>query len=595
MTEEQELRKKRKAEYIRTICDATGWTEEVADQHLREAKKVGMSYKRYVVNKGWRLSIEEIESMNKRIDERLRKRAENIDALCAASGLSREEAGQKVNEAAKLGLDLDRYIRHKCWNMTEGETKSLLSRLESIDKALAASGWDEDKLLAEMEKAAAMGISNGEYISRCGWDYTDEELLELKGLLELNKRRVAEAQDWHIRVVCEKTGWSYEHAQRLMKLAAKKGYSYKAFIRRALWLKTEEEIEALPPFKLRMSEVKKQSILRKAEQARQYRAAIMEEMGWTIGRTRLEAFRSEILCGSSEAEFYLFQIYKHGIEKGKEFITAEYNSRMNTRYAGWDGAYRAFENKGQFNQDFRDYIRRRWFLSKGMSFEEFERQIEGLDKVICKPLNGIEGIGIEVFKLDGENHREIYDRIQAKGSTIVEQFISQHKDLSAFYPNSVNTMRVMSFLDHGQGKILNSVVKFGTKAEVDNYYQGSIAAGIDVETGVIKTDGVDYAGNIYKTHPCSGIQFCGFQIPHWDKMKELIRTAAMIHSESPYIGWDIAMTEDGPEIIEGNHNQGAYLCQYPFALCAMEGRRYTIDPYLWFDKKEAELGGGENA
>ena len=55
-------------------------------------------------------------------------------------------------------------------------------------------------------------------------------------------------------------------------------------------------------------------------------------------------------------------------------------------------------------------------------------------------------------------------------------------------------------------------------------------------------------------------------------------------TEMPYVGWDIAISKNGePEIIEGNHNQGAYLIQYSFAVSNAEGRRFTIDPYLWFD------------
>ena len=585
MAEKMEDRINKKAEYIQTIREATGWTEKEAEKHLKEAKKVGMSNKRYVTNKAWRLTIEEIESMNNRIEARLKEKAEFVQKVCDATGMSRELAEEKLAEAKAIGIPLERYVENKCWNLTAEQIKALNAHLEDMELIRQETGWDQEKIEQEFARAAGAGITNSEFVSYAGWEFTDEELAELRELLILKREHTRQAQEWHVNVVLEKTGWTRDYALNLMKIASKKGYSYKAFIRRALWQKTQEEIEALPPFKRKMSETKKKSIQTKAEKAKEYRAIIMEEMGWSAGRTRLEALRAEILCGASDAEFFLFRIYRHGIEKGREFITAEYNARMNTRYAGWDGSYKFFENKGVFNRDFKEYIRRRWFLSKGLSFEEFEEQVAGLDKIICKPLNGIEGIGIEIFKLDGTKacRKEVYEKIRAKGDTIVEQFIKQHHEISEFYPNSVNTMRVMSFLDHGEGKILNSVIKFGTKANVDNYYQGGIAAGINVETGVICTDGVDYAGNVYKTHPYSGKAFYGFRIPNWDKVVELIRTAATVHRESPYVGWDIAITEDGPEIVEGNHNQGAYLCQYPFAIYSMEGRRHTIDPYLWFD------------
>ena len=575
----------KKAEYLQTICSASGWTVEMAEKHMAEANKVGMSCKRYVKNKCWRLSIDEIAQMNARIEERLKKKASWTEKMMELDACSQQEAERRYDEAQKLGLDLDQYIANRFWTLTPDKMKDANAEIDAIQTIQADTNWDEDRVRAEIAKAEALGISRKSYLTYHGWEFTDDELQELQELLVLKKEFVKQDDDWHVKVVCEKTGWTYSHALQLMREAKKKGYSFKSFIRRSLWKMTEAEIAALPEYKQKMSETKKQSIRRKAAQAEEYRKLIMQEMGWTAGRTRLETLRASILCGSSDAEFYLFKIYKNGVEKGKEFITSVYNSRMNTRYASWDGGYRLFENKGLFNQDFKDFIHRQWFLSKDLSYLQFKKKTKGLTKIICKPLNGIEGIGIEVFTLDGteKNRREVFNKIREKGNCIVEQFIHQHDALSKFYPHSVNTLRVMSFLDGGQGKILNSVIKFGTTAMVDNYYQGSIAAGVDVKTGKICTDGVDYAGNVYKEHPYSGQVFCGFQIPHWDDLVELIRVAATIHPESPYVGWDIAISQSGPEIVEGNHNQGAYLCQYPFAIYSSEGRRHTIDPYLWFD------------
>lgn len=573
------------AEYVQKVCQATGWTEEQAKAHMAEARKAGMLAKRYVANKCWRLTIDEIAQMNARIEEKLKKKADWTGKLAELSGCSQQEAQRKYDEMLEAGVDAQRYLEHRFWLLTPREMKAENAKLEAIETIQAETGWERVKAEEALADAEHMGITRKQYVANCGWEFTEEELRELKELLEQREEFNRQDDAWHVKVVCEKTGWTYDYALQRMRAAKKKGYSFKLFIRRAFWKKTEEEVAALPDYKLRMSETKKQSILRKEAQAREFRQKIMEEMGWSAGRTRLETLRASILCGSSEAEFYLFKIYKYGVEKGKTFITSVYNSRMNTRYASWDGGFRLFENKGQFNQDFAPFIHRKWFLSKDLSYEQFRQETQGLTKIICKPQNGIEGIGIEVFSLDGteSNYREVYEKILEKGDAIVEQFIHQNEELSAFYPNSVNTLRVMSFLDGGQGKILNSVIKFGTKAMVDNYYQGSIAAGVDVKTGRICTDGVDYAGNVYKEHPYSGRAFNGFQIPHWEDLVELIRVAAAVHPESPYVGWDIAISQSGPEIVEGNHNQGAYLCQYPFAIYSMEGRRHTIDPYLWFD------------
>ena len=456
-----------------------------------------------------------------------------------------------------------------------------------VDTICAATGWSEERALAEMNMAATLGITNGQYVANKSWDFNRDELLELKEILKLRDEKRKESEQWHANVVCEKTGWDYEKAVRLLRSAKQKGYSNKLFVTKALWRKSEEEIEALPPYEKKVSAAKAKDVAERNEKARQYREMIMAEMGWSLGKARLEAMRAHILCGCTGIEFYIFQIYKNGIDAGNTFITAEYNARMKTRYCDWGGkTHQFFENKGVFNRDFQAFVRRKWFLSKAISYEQFRQTVSGLNKIIAKPLNGIEGIGIRIFDLTPteECYRSVFDEIVTGPPCIVEQFITQHPAISEIYPNAVNTIRVMSFLDNGEGKILNAVMKFATKSNVDNYYQGGLAAGVDTETGILCTDGVDYAGNIYKLHPYSGKPIKGFQVPHWDKVIELIRSAATVHPELPYIGWDISITPDGPEIVEGNHNQGAYLCQYPFAVCLQEGRRHTIDPYLWFDK-----------
>lgn len=465
--------------------------------------------------------------------------------------------------------------------MTKAERKA-----RRIHKICEATGWSNQEAEAKMQYALELGIPNQKYVAGKCWEFTDEELPEWKELLDMAAEKEKTNEVWYANVVSQKTGWAYEDALRILRAVKAKKYTYRVFIRKALWRKTEEEIMALPPYEAKVSESEKADRENTKKKVQQYRKLIMEEMGWTLGRVRIESYRSKLLCGTNNSEFYLFKVYKNGIEAGKKFITDELNGKMKERYADWGGKNKLFENKGQFNKDFNAYIRRRWFLNTGLTYEDFLQKIEGLDKIIFKPLNGIEGRGIQIFELNHteQNNKEVYEAIVNGPKAIVEQFITQHHAISEFYPNCVNTLRIMSILDNGEGKILNVVMKFGTRSKVDNYYQGGLAVGVDEKTGIIRTEGVDYAGNLYKVHPYSQKQFLGFQIPHWDKVVEMIRVAAAVHPEVPYVGWDVSITEDGPEIVEGNHNQGAYLVQYPFAIYSLEGRRHTIEPYLWFDK-----------
>lgn len=465
----------------------------------------------------------------------------------------------------------------------------LKKRVSTVCKA---TGWDEETAKANIEHSYLFGLTSRQYVAYKAWDFNDSELEELKEILDLDKAIQDENERWHTLVACEKSGKTYEEMSHLISIARKRGYSLIQFIRKGIYLKSESEIAELPkPEKKKPSERKKADAAKKKKQLNGYYAIMMKEMGWSPTRLRLEALRASVICGCNDSEFYLFGIYKNGADEGCKYITSKYNSRMITRYCDWTkNAVNLFENKGLFNMAFDNFVKRTWFLSDSISFDQFCETVSGLDKIIAKPLKGIEGIGIRIYdvKHNRKSYRKLFSEIVAGPPSIVEQFLTQHPAISEIYPNALNTIRVMSFLDNGEGKILNAVMKFATNSNVDNYYQGGLAAGVDVKTGVLCTNGVDYQGNLYELHPYSGKQLKGFQIPHWDKVVELIREAAAIHPKFSYIGWDIAITPDGPEIVEGNHNQGAYLCQYPFAVCLNEGRRFTIDPYLGFDEQKVK-------
>ena len=56
---------------------------------------------------------------------------------------------------------------------------------------------------------------------------------------------------------------------------------------------------------------------------------------------------------------------------------------------------------------------------------------------------------------------------------------------------------------------------------------------------------------MYATHPDTGFRFAGFEVPYFPEVLAAAKNAAA-HVPHELIGWDIAVTEAGPVIIEGN-------------------------------------------
>lgn len=148
--------------------------------------------------------------------------------------------------------------------------------------------------------------------------------------------------------------------------------------------------------------------------------------------------------------------------------------------------------------------------------------------------------------------------LQHCGSTqwIIQECVPQHSFLSRISPYGVNTIRIVTFITSDDIiKIPLSALRLGRKGEfVDNWSRGGFSVAVDRETGRLGKGyskprfGGEWAG----AHPDTGVEFEGLYVPEWDKILDLCRRAASSLSDLRTVGWDVALTENGPMIIEGN-------------------------------------------
>ena len=213
-------------------------------------------------------------------------------------------------------------------------------------------------------------------------------------------------------------------------------------------------------------------------------------------------------------------------------------------------------NKVDFNTFFKEFIRREWLYSKQMSFSDFESFCKKHRQAIIKPMNGLEGNGI-MLKNMPKNSDEVNTLFEKYKSSdiLIEENIIQHHEM-VFGNKSVNTIRVYTVMNNktGEVSIVKTVVRAGVGSSiVDNSHQVGCAYEIDKAHGYIISPYYASNGLTSYIHPNTDICMLGKQIPFWSDVKEICIKAAKKIPECRYIGWDIAIKEDGPLIIEGNH------------------------------------------
>lgn len=152
-----------------------------------------------------------------------------------------------------------------------------------------------------------------------------------------------------------------------------------------------------------------------------------------------------------------------------------------------------------------------------------------------------------------------FRRLFANESFILQEKITnQHPLISSLHPHAINTIRLVTIKTKDNKHVfIPPLLRVGTgTSNVDNWAKGGLAIGIDTETNTLKEYGFrkpKFGGKV-NTHPDTGIKLLGYPIPF---MQEAISMATKLHEKLPNllsIGWDIAITTDGPVFIEGNDN-----------------------------------------
>lgn len=162
----------------------------------------------------------------------------------------------------------------------------------------------------------------------------------------------------------------------------------------------------------------------------------------------------------------------------------------------------------------------------------------------------------ELVRFDGQ--RLMLSSILEKEALIFESIVHQTKQFAAFNESSVNTVRFMTTLyPDGSVKIIATFIKIGRAGKcVDNAGSGgNVDVCVDTDSGEIKYaiqyDGWRNIKNIEK-HPDNGNQLNGVIIENWQTIKEEVKKFQQAFPYCKAAGWDIAITDEGPVVIEVN-------------------------------------------
>lgn len=276
-----------------------------------------------------------------------------------------------------------------------------------------------------------------------------------------------------------------------------------------------------------------------------------------------------LFYGAGYYDYQEFEFYLLNNKERKTFLTRTKNNLIIKKYNNPDHFYK-FDDKSVFNDIFKKYLKRDYLVLSKDSFDEFKNFSLKYPEMIVKPLDGEGGKGVEKYSVNKKTDlKKLFNSLIKNKQLLVEECVKQHKEINKLYAKSVNTLRLFTFFDGKNAYVMNSVFKIGNGGVTDNFSSGSMYTFVN-DSGEIIVPAIDQSDNIFVKHPLTNIKITGFNVPLYKEACDMVLEAAKEIPEVKYVGWDVAISETGPVIIEGNSFPGVFQIK-PSLSMAKEG------------------------
>jgi len=160
--------------------------------------------------------------------------------------------------------------------------------------------------------------------------------------------------------------------------------------------------------------------------------------------------------------------------------------------------------------------------------------------------------------------------VATRRGCVVLPRLKNHAAIADLSNGALATVRAVSCRnERGEFEVTNASFRMaqGRTSIVDNFHAGGIVAKIDLRSGELgpATDGAMALGpgrGWCDQHPDTGGRIAGRRLPYWQETLDLARRAhTLAFADHVVIGWDIAILDDGPRLIEGNKGPDLDLVQ----------------------------------
>lgn len=294
----------------------------------------------------------------------------------------------------------------------------------------------------------------------------------------------------------------------------------------------------------------------------QYAGIAAKEAGISPVRTVFDSAYCIFRYGVGYQDYRVFGFARRNAKQRKTYFTYGHNVAMTKKMNNPEDR-KILDDKCAFLERFGQFLGRDWMDLRKNDANALAAFCVGKDSIFVKETDSFGGSGAAKIDVNEQtDFSALYEKLCNAGQYLVEDAICQHEEMNRLCAKSVNTVRIVTVTTPKGVEVAYALVRIGSgQKAVDNICAGGMYTVLD-EKGLMRFPAFcDRDACYYEKHPVTGTQFAGFQIPCYKEAVDMCRKAARLVPGLRYIGWDVAITTNGPVLVEGNNFPGYDMAQ----------------------------------
>ena len=285
----------------------------------------------------------------------------------------------------------------------------------------------------------------------------------------------------------------------------------------------------------------------------------IQKAGVLIPRSRLHikqsAVMSYVIWGTSFSEYFGYQFWRRSKKKKKTYMTRRCMFKFFDKYNPPEYRQR-IGDKSIAPKYYQKFLSREQ-IDKNNGFDVFSEFCKKHKEIFIKKKVGWGGEDARTLLVDSDDSiKKAWEELT--DNFVIEPLIKNCKEIKELHPDSLNTIKFTVLMTKGNPEIQYALFRIGNGTPVDNVHLGGMGCGVNLASGIVETAAYDKHFFPHSTHPITGKTIIGFKIPQWEIAKQFVIEAAKVTPQLRYTSWDVAITDKGPVLLEGNWDAEFY-------------------------------------